>query len=182
MANTCSLKDNKIFSQESNNWMHMLITLFERTTWSRTTLRCAKRKHRRFWITMNCQQQTSVKDSFDFELQSRLHLDVITLLHKQGRSLTIFGRYIPSGCAGFFCCPKVGWQLNDRPNGIWFCDDLSLSESERNNASWQGAGTTFGQNGRKDRNNGSGDVADRNKQGNCIDSFRRGRLQEPISL
>lgn len=33
---------------------------------------------------MNCRQQTSVKDSFDFELQSRLHLDVITLLLNKG--------------------------------------------------------------------------------------------------
>lgn len=36
-------------------------------------LRCAKRKHRRFWIALNCQQQISVKDGFDFEFQSRLH-------------------------------------------------------------------------------------------------------------
>ncbi len=45
---------------------------------------------------MNCRQQTSVKDSFDFELQSRLHLDVITLLLSKGEvCLFSVGTYHP---------------------------------------------------------------------------------------
>ena len=45
-------------------------------------------------------------------------------------------------CNGFLFCRL---QLNDRPNGIWFCDDIFLTESEQDNAAEKaGAGTTFG--------------------------------------
>ena len=76
LTNACSLKYSRILLQESYNWIHICITLFSRTTLSRTTQRYAKRKYRRFWIALNCQQQTSVKDSSDFEFQSRLQLNV----------------------------------------------------------------------------------------------------------
>ena len=212
MTNTCFLKYNKELSQESHNRIHMLITLFERTTLSRTMLLCAKRKHRRFWIAMNCRKQASVKDSFDFELQSRLHLDVITLLLNKGEVwLFSVGTYhldVPAFfvarksvdnwmtdwmgydfemTVGFPKSRKTFWGEEEQRNEWVFVQTRkwmiwSLWRRERNNAAWQGAGTAFGQNGRKDRNNGSDDVADRNKQGNCIDSFRFHRQSLPITL
>ena len=41
---------------------------------------------------------------------------------------------------------KAPWQLNDRPNGIWFCDDMSETTPLK-----KGLGTTFGEK----RQNGS---------------------------
>ena len=41
---------------------------------------------------------------------------------------------------------KEPWQLNDRPNGIWFCDDMSETTPLK-----KGLGTTFGEK----RQNGS---------------------------
>ena len=69
----------------------------------------------------NCRRRSSVKDSFDFEFQSRLHW-CETNLHKGGESTLL-----PSRCAlmcRLFLLPKSRLQLNDRPNGIWFCDDF----------------------------------------------------------
>lgn len=40
-------------------------------------------------------------------------------------------------CIGFLFCRL---QLNDRPNGIWFCDDIFLTESEQDNAAEKAGG------------------------------------------
>lgn len=37
------------------------------------------------------------------------------------------------------------WQRNDRPLGIWFCEECCYRwQQERDNAAWMGAGTTAG--------------------------------------
>ena len=126
--------------------------------------------------------QISVKDSFDFEFQSRLHECEATTAGDKSILLREVGTHL---CAGFFCCPKAGynwmtgWTGYDRAMiSLWW---------ER---AQQRCGETPGQ-GQKndiqtDRQNthekDSVDVLYRNKQGNCIDSFRFNRQQVPISL
>ena len=49
----------------------------------------------------------SVKDSFDFEFQSRLHECEATTAGDQSILLREVGTHL---CAGFFCCPKAGYN------------------------------------------------------------------------
>ena len=84
-----------------------------------------------------------------------------------------------------FLLPKCRLQLNDRLNGIWFCDDLFFGEwAKQRRLRWgRDRKTTFRQTGGKqqtvcDRKS----VAYRSKQGNCIDSFHPNRLHKPITL
>lgn len=63
---------------------------------------------------LNCRQQTSVTDSFDFEFQSRLHhCETKTAMDK---SILLYWSVhidVPA-----FLLPKCQLQLNDRLNGI----------------------------------------------------------------
>ena len=56
---------------------------------------------------LNCRQQISVKDSFDFEFQSRLHECEATTVMDRSILLREVGTHL---CAGFFCCPKAGYN------------------------------------------------------------------------
>ena len=49
----------------------------------------------------------SVKDSFDFEFQSRLHECEATTAGDKSILLREVGTHL---CAGFFCCPKAGYN------------------------------------------------------------------------
>ena len=51
--------------------------------------------------------QISVKDSFDFEFQSRLHECEATTAGDKSILLREVGTHL---CAGFFCCPKAGYN------------------------------------------------------------------------
>ena len=55
--------------------------------------------------TVGC--QISVKDSFDFEFQSRLHECEATTARDKSILLREVGTHL---CAGFFCCPKAGYN------------------------------------------------------------------------
>lgn len=55
-------------------------------------------------------------------------------------------------------------------------NDMQLVTTRAKQRRLTGAGTAFRQNGKNTYENDSGDVAYRNKQGNCIDSFRHNRL------
>ena len=149
-------------------------TVFEQTTLSRTTQRYAKRKYRRFWIALSCQQQISVKDSFDYEFQSRLHLDVITLLPNNKGEVWLFsvGTYhldVPT-----FLLPKS--RLTTEWPTEW---DMILPRPLFRRVSK----TTPLDGGRnciqvKRQKNGRDrqfTVVYRSEQGNCIDSFHFNR-------
>ena len=131
---------------------------------------------------LNCRQRSSVNDSFDFEFQSRLHECETNIA---GGILYPFadGRY--AFVYRLFCCPKRRLQLNDRLNGICFFGEVSPRQerAKRNETPPEmGAGTAFRQNGKNSHGRDSGDVAYRNEQGNCIDSFQSNRRTSPISL
>ena len=49
----------------------------------------------------------SVKDSFDFEFQSRLHECETATARDGSILLREVGTHL---CAGFFCCPKAGYN------------------------------------------------------------------------
>ena len=51
--------------------------------------------------------QISVKDSFDFEFQSRLHECEATTVMDRSILLREVGTHL---CAGFFCYPKAGYN------------------------------------------------------------------------
>lgn len=126
---------------------------------------------------LNCRRRSSVKDSFDFESQSRLHHCETNIARDNSALLQIVGTH---WCTGFFFVAQMpvttewpaGWDMILR--------QPLFSESKRNNATWDGGRdrkTTFRQTGGKqetvcDRKS----VAYRSKQGNCIDSFRPNRL------
>ena len=55
--------------------------------------------------TVGC--QISVKDSFDFEFQSRLHECEATTAGDKSILLREVGTHL---CAGFFCCLKAGYN------------------------------------------------------------------------
>ena len=108
-------------------------------------LRCAKRKHRRFWIALNCQQQISVKDGFDFEFQSRLH--ECDTKHAKGEDYP-FVRSVYVCVPAFFVARNAGYNWMTGWMGYDFAM-TSFSESERDNAVGKaGAGTTFRWNGK----------------------------------
>ena len=129
-----------------------------------------------FETALNCRQQISVKDSFDFESQSRLH----HCETKTARDKSVLLRTVGTHwCAGFFAAQMpvttewpAGWDMILR----W----PLFSESKRNNAAWEGGRdrkTTFRQtSGKQQMVCGRKSVAYRSKQGNCIDSFRPNRL------
>ena len=56
---------------------------------------------------LNCRQTESVNDSFDFEFQSRLHECEATIARDKFILLRGVGTHL---CAGFFCCPKAGYN------------------------------------------------------------------------
>ena len=57
----------------------------------------------------------SVKDSFDFEFQSRLHECEANTARGKPILFREVGTHL---CAGFFLLPQSRLKLNDRPNGI----------------------------------------------------------------
>lgn len=69
---------------------------------------------------LNCRQQISVTDSFDFESQSRLH----HCETKTARDKSILLYWSVHIDVPAFLLPKCRLQLNDRLDGIWFCDNL----------------------------------------------------------
>ena len=91
----------------------------------------------------------SVKDSFDFEFQSRLHECEATTARDKFILLAV-SRY--AFVCRLFLLPESRLQLNDRLDGIWFCQDLLCEQRERNNAAVRLRGrnrkTTFRQTGK----------------------------------
>lgn len=64
---------------------------------------------------LNCRRRASVKDSFDFEFQSRLH-ECETNITK-GLVYPFVGKSVRI-CVPAFLLPKCRLQLNDRLDGI----------------------------------------------------------------
>lgn len=84
-----------------------------------------------------------------------------------------------------FLLPESRLQLNDRLNGICFFGEVPprYERAKRNETPLKDRGRNCIQTERqKNRKYGSGEVAYRNEQGNCIDSFRSNRHTLPITL
>ena len=80
----------------------------------------------------------SVKDSFDFEFQSRLHECEATTARDKFILLAV-SRY--AFVCRLFLLPESRLQLNDRLDGIWPCDDLPLMGASTATLRWDsGAG------------------------------------------
>ena len=98
--------------------------------------------------------QVSVKDSFDFEFQSRLHECEATTA---GDPSILFAGSRYAFVCRLFLLPESRLQLNDRLDGIWFCQDLLCEQREWNDAAVRFRGrnrkTTFRQTGEKRREN-----------------------------
>ena len=123
MTNRCLQVYNKMFFSENNNWIWVYIDFEGRLS---AVHACGMRKENTAapTSTLNCRRTESVNDSFDFEFQSRLH-ECETKIQR-GNSTLLMSRY--TFVCRLFLLSKRRLQLNDRLNGIWFCDDFFLSE------------------------------------------------------
>ena len=115
LTNICSVVYNKKISKESDNWISFFTDLGWRLS-AGQRLRYAKRKYRRFWTALNCRQRKSVKDSFDFEFQSRLHECEATTA--KGIGLSFCGKSVRICVPAFFVARKpattewpAGWDM-----------------------------------------------------------------------